>query len=538
MHGGVALFLKVARDAEVQNGLVRRLKPETQPQDDDQYRILVDAVIDYAIYKLDPQGRVSSWNSGARRLKGYEASEIIGQHFSRFYTEEDRASGLPQRGLASAEREGRFENEGWRVRKDGTRFWASVVIDAIRDGNGALLGFAKVTRDMTERRNAQLALEEAREALFHSQKMEALGRLTGGIAHDFNNLLTAILGSLELLRQRLSDAPADETTRLLDNAVQAGERGAWLTRRMLAFARHQDLELRPVDVAALVRSMTDLLQRSLGPAVAIQTRFPLGLPKVQADPNQLELALLNLAMNARDAMPDGGPVILSAREEKLVPGGALTAGRYVCLAVTDTGMGMDETTLARATEPFFTTKGPGKGTGLGLSMVHGMAEQSGGRLAIRSRKGAGTTAELWLRVAGSELEVPGTVPASQPEAKTRALTLLAVDDDALVLMSTELMLQGLGHKVLTAMSARQALEILRRGEAVDLVITDEAMPNMRGSQLAEAVLAERPGLPIVLATGYAEPRSGESQTLPRLEKPFSQADLARIIDEVMRSRAS
>jgi len=521
----------------VQNGSVRRLKLETQPPDDDQYRILVDAVIDYAIYKLDPQGQVSSWNSGARRLKGYEASEIIGQHFSRFYTEEDRAGGLPQRGLAAAEREGRFENEGWRVRKDGTRFWASVVIDAIRDDKGALLGFAKVTRDMTERRNAQLALEEAREALFHSQKMEALGRLTGGIAHDFNNLLTAILGSLELLRQRLPDAPADETTRLLDNAAQAGERGAWLTRRMLAFARHQDLELRPVDVAALVRSMTDLLQRSLGPAVAIQTRFPLGLAKVQADPNQLELALLNLAMNARDAMPDGGPVILSAREEKVAPGGALVAGRYVCLAVTDAGMGMDETTLARATEPFFTTKGPGKGTGLGLSMVHGMAEQSGGRLAIRSRKGAGTTAELWLRVAESDIEVAGTPPATQPEAKTRALTILAVDDDALVLMSTELMLQGLGHKVLTAMSAKQALEILRRGEAVDLVLTDEAMPNMRGSQLAEAALAERPGLPIVLATGYAEPRSGEAQTLPRLEKPFSQADLARIIDEVMRSRA-
>src|SRR5262249_30053501 len=191
--------------------------------------------------------------------------------------------------------EGRFENEGWRMRKDGTRFWASVVIDAIRDDKGALLGFAKVTRDMTERRNAQLALEEAREALFHSQKMEALGRLTGGIAPEFNNLLTAILGSLELLRQRLPDAPADETTRLLDNAVQAGERGAWLTRRMLAFARHQDLELRPVDVAALVRSMTDLLQRSLGPAVAIQARFPRGLPQVQADPKPLELALLKLA---------------------------------------------------------------------------------------------------------------------------------------------------------------------------------------------------------------------------------------------------
>jgi PAS domain S-box-containing protein len=503
---------------------------------EEQYRLLVDAVVDYAIYMLDPRGRVSSWNSGARRLKGYAAPEIIGEHFSRFYTEEDRASGLPQRGLASAEREGRFENEGWRVRQDGTRFWASVVIDAIRDDDGTLLGFAKVTRDVTERRNAQLALEEAREALFHSQKMEALGRLTGGIAHDFNNLLTAILGSLEMLRQRLPKTPVDDTTRLLDNAMQAGERGAWLTRRMLAFARHQDLELKPVDLVTLVRGMSDLLQRSLGPSVVIQTRFPLKLPDVQADPNQLELALLNLAMNGRDAMPDGGPLIMSAHEEKIAPGGALAPGRYVCFSVTDTGIGMDEATLARATEPFFTTKGPGKGTGLGLSMVHGVAEQSGGRLILRSRKGEGTTSELWLRVADGAAEPQGTAPAALAQAKTPPLTILAVDDDALVLLSTDLMLQGLGHKVLTAMSARQALEILRRGEDVDLVITDEAMPEMRGSQLADAALAERPGLPIVLATGYAEPRSGEPSKLPRLEKPFSQSDLARIVDQVTRSR--
>jgi CheY-like chemotaxis protein len=229
-------------------------------------------------------------------------------------------------------------------------------------------------------------------------------------------------------------------------------------------------------------------------------------------------------------------VTLAAREEKLASAGALAPGRYVCFSVTDTGAGMDEATLARATEPFFTTKGPGKGTGLGLSMVHGVAEQSGGRLVIRSRKGEGTTAELWLRVADGVAEPHGVAAASPSEANTGTLTILAVDDDALVLMSTELLLQGLGHKVLTAMSARQALETLRRGEAVDLLITDEAMPQIRGSQLAEMVLAERPGLPIVLATGYAEPRSGEPSNLPRLEKPFSQADLGRIVDEVMQGR--
>jgi PAS domain S-box-containing protein len=519
----------------MRGGVAQRTRSGVPTLGDEQYRILVDAVVDYAIFMLDPQGRVATWNSGARRLKGYEAQEIIGQHFSRFYTDEDRARGLPQHGLASAEREGRFENEGWRVRKDGTRFWASVVIDAIRGDDGELLGFAKVTRDMTERRNAQLALEEAREALFHSQKMEALGRLTGGIAHDFNNLLTAILGSLELLRRRFIKSPDDDTIRLLDNAMQAGERGAWLTRRMLAFARRQDLELRPVDLGVLVRGMNDLLERSLGPSVTIETRLPLALPAVQADPNQLELAVLNLAVNARDAMPDGGPVRVSAREETVAPGASLAEGRYVCLSVTDTGFGMDEATLSRAMEPFFTTKGPGKGTGLGLSMVHGMAEQSGGRLVLRSRQGEGTTAELWLRVAEATPVPQRAAGSDTPPATTKQLTILAVDDDALVLMSTELMLSNLGHKVLAATSAARALEILRESEAVDLVFTDEAMPQMRGSQLAEIVQVERPALPIVLATGYADVRSTEGKVLPlpRVEKPFSQADLAAAIDKAM-----
>jgi PAS domain S-box-containing protein len=514
---------------------MRRARAELPSTGDEQYRLLVDAVIDYAIYMLDAEGHVASWNSGARRLKGYDAPEIIGEHFSRFYTDEDRAKGEPQRGLATAEREGRFENEGWRVRKDGTRFWASIVLDAIRNDDSVLLGFAKVTRDVTDRRKSQLELEQAREALFQSQKMEALGRLTGGIAHDFNNLLTAILGSLELVKKRLSASSEDDVTRLLDNALQAGERGALLTRRMLAFARRQDLELRSVDLVALIRGMTDLLQRSLGPSVAIETRFPLKLPDVHADPYQLELALLNLAMNASDAMPEGGLLLLAAREEKVPAGGVTAPGRYICLSVTDTGVGMDEATLARASEPFFTTKGPGKGTGLGLSMVHGMAEQSGGHLMLRSCPGEGTTAELWLRVADGG-RAAAVVPASQPTPMARAYTILAVDDDALVLMSTALMLQGLAHKVLSATSAEQALQILHHGEAIDLVITDEAMPHMRGSQLAEAIHDQRPDLPVVLATGYAEPRPGEDSRLPRLEKPFSQADLARVVDEVMRGR--
>ena len=430
--------------------------------------------------------------------------------------------------LATAEREGRFEAEAWRIRKDGTRFWANVVIDAIRDASGHLLGFAKITRDISERRQAQLALERTREALLQSQKIEAIGKLTGGVAHDFNNLLTVVLGSLDLLRRHL---PADDPrlTRLLDNAVQGAQRGATLTQRMLAFARRQDLNLQAVDVTELVRGMKDLLQRSLGPQIAIETRFPLALDKVQADPHQLETALLNLAVNARDAMPMGGALTLAARAETSVGDAALPAGRYVRLAVVDTGEGMDEATLAQATEPFFTTKGIGKGTGLGLSMVHGMTEQLGGQFILKSKPGEGTTAELWLPVADKSAESAEAVVETTPAEAPRSLIVLAVDDDALVLANTRAMLEDLGHTVIAALSARQALEQLERGVAVDLVITDHAMPQMTGTELAQAIAARWPATPIILATGYAELPAGSGGVLPRLAKPYRQDDLAEAI---------
>jgi signal transduction histidine kinase len=427
-------------------------------------------------------------------------------------------------------REGRFEKEGWRLRKDGTRFWSHVVIDRILEENtGKLLGFAKITRDITERKNAQATLEQAREALFQAQKMDAVGRLTGGIAHDFNNLLMAILGSLELLRKRLPDDP--QLLRLVDNALMGARRGNSLTQRMLAFARRQDLDPKPVDPLSLVRNMTDLLQRTLGYGAEIQTRFPLVLSRVMADANQLELALLNLAVNARDAMPDGGAIVISARAEAVGEGHvtALPPGPYVCLAVTDKGDGMSPETLARASEPFFTTKGVGKGTGLGLSMVHGMTEQMGGRLILKSRKGEGTTAEIWLRVA---TEVPETAcdegEAAAPEPARRALRVLAVDDDPLVLFNTTAMLEDLGHTALEANSGAEALDLLRR-HPVDLVITDQAMPKMTGVQLLEAVRAEWPDLPVVLATGYAELPGGLASRAPKLQKPFMESDLADLL---------
>jgi PAS domain S-box-containing protein len=523
-------YAKVTRDLSE-----RRVAEEQLRRSEERFRLLVQGVTDYAIYMLDPEGRITNWNMGAERIKGYLADEVVGEHFSRFYTEEDRAAGLPTHALETAAREGRFEREGWRVRKDGTHFWANVVIDAIRDAAGNLIGFAKVTRDMSEKKEAQRALEQAKEAFFQSQKMEAVGRLTGGVAHDFNNLLMAVLGSLELLRKRMPNDP--KLTGLLDNAIQGAQRGASLTKRMLAFARRTELRPEPLDVAALVHGMADLMQRSLGPSVHIETRFPLSLPPARADANQLELALLNLAVNARDAMPDGGTIIIGARVDRIAEQkDNLAPGRYVCLSVSDSGEGMDQDTLAHATEPFFTTKGIGKGTGLGLSMVHGMSEQSGGRLVLKSRKGEGTTAEIWLPVAIQQAEAvlqPSGAPTEASDEDARSLVILAVDDDALVLMNTIAMLEDLGHTVHEAASGKEALDVFRREKDIDVVITDQAMPAMTGTQLAAAIRAERRDVPIILATGFAELPAEAGRDLLKLDKPFRQEDLAQAISAVM-----
>ncbi|NEJ72729.1 PAS domain S-box protein [Rhizobium phaseoli] len=520
-------YAKITRDLTE-----RRAAENAIRQSEEQFRRLVQGVSDYAIYMLDPDGNVSSWNFGAERIKGYRPKEIIGRHFSTFYTPEDRAAGVPQTALAIARAEGRFEREGWRVRKDGTRFWASVVIDVIRDDEGGVLGFAKITRDITEKMETQRALEQAREELFQSQKMEAIGQLTGGIAHDFNNLLMAVLGSLEILKKRM---PQDlSLTSLVDNAMQGAQRGAALTQRMLAFSRRQELHMEPIDVSGLVRGMMDMLSRSLGPLTRIETSFPVRLPTILTDPNQLEMAILNLVVNARDAMPSGGRIVLRASEESVPSGkGPLPPGRYVRIAVIDEGEGMDAKTVEQATTPFFTTKGVGKGTGLGLSMVQGLASQSGGRLMLKSGLGEGTTAELWFPVVAVERAAEVAVGLPQrAESASRQLRIVAVDDDGLVLMNTTLMLEDLGHTVFEAMAGPEALEIMRR-QPVDLVICDHAMPRMTGAELAEAIREEWPEMPIILATGYAElPEGTGIGNLPRLGKPFSQAQLADAISRV------
>ncbi|RCW66692.1 hybrid sensor histidine kinase/response regulator [Pseudorhodoferax soli] len=527
--GGIVGYAKVTRDLTE-----RRAAEESLRRSEEQFRVLVQGVTDYAIYMLDPQGLVANWNAGAQRIKGYAAAEVVGTHFSRFYRAEDRARDEPGHALATAAREGRFEAEGWRVRKDGSEFRANVVIDAIRDDDGRIVGFAKITRDVTAQRAAQQALERAREALFQSQKLDAIGQLTGGVAHDFNNLLMVVMSSLSLVRRRLPDDP--KLVQLIDNALNGARRGAALTQRMLAFARRQDLKPTVVRLPALVEGMAELLTRTLGSTVQVQTAFAPALPPVLVDANQLELALLNLAVNARDAMPEGGQLTLSAQEETLAQSGAIAPGHYVRLAVTDTGSGMDAATLARATEPFFTTKGAGKGTGLGLAMVHGLAGQSGGGFTLQSQAGQGTTATLWLPVADDDTPAAAPARAAVASPAVAAMRVLAVDDDPLVLTNTVALLEELGHSVLQTATAEEALRLLRADATIALLVSDHVMPHMTGAQLIAKVRQERPQLPVVLATGYAELPAGLPPRTVRLGKPFDQAGLALAIADALADR--
>ena len=451
---------------------------------------------------------------------------------------------------------------------DGSQHWVDVRARAVRRPDGSIKSLVGVCSDITARKVAEIerenllaqlaaertalaeltatleqrvdqrtadlmkevaAREKAQEQLRQAQKMETIGQLTGGVAHDFNNLLMAVMGNLDLLRKRIPDEP--RLHRLIDGAIQGAERGASLTQRLLAFARQQDLRAVPVDLRALIQGMIDLLERSLGPRVGLRVEIPEGLPLARIDTNQLELAILNLAINARDAMPDGGSIEIRVDEYQAGNDPVLKPGRYLRLSVIDTGMGMTSEILKRAVEPFFSSKPLGKGTGLGLSMVHGLAVQLGGALQLSSTVGKGTTATLLLPVATSQPEAETSPPAA-PKAN-RSAVILFVDDDPLIAMSTTELLEDLGPRVIGASSGPHALDIIRSGQPIDLMMTDHVMPGMTGIELAAASRQMRPSLPILLATGYAELPEGAQLDLPRLAKPYHQDQLRDRLDQLL-----
>ena len=480
--GTLVGFAKITRDISAQKAAREALR-----QSEERFRLLVQGVTDYAIFMLDPDGVVTNWNSGAARIKGYTEAEIVGQHFSRFYTEEDRAAGVPVRALETAKREGRFEAEGWRVRKDGTRFWASVVLDAIRDDTGQLIGFAKVTRDITERQRTQEALEQARAALFQAQKMEALGGLSSGIAHDFNNILTVVLGNLDLLRR----APEQRRERLINNAVQAVEQGRKLTQQLLAFGRRHLHQPEVLDLNRLILGMDDMLKQSLRGDIQVVFDLTEGLWPVEVDPAQLQIALINLAVNARDAMPTGGTFRIRT-ENVTIPGGDLE--QSVAIAVSDTGSGMPPEVVARAFEPFFTTKEVGKGTGLGLPQVYTFVQQSLGSVRITSEVGRGTTFTISLpRTRAQVMETPrASHDQAEPE---RLLRVLLVEDNAQVAEVAASVLAERGHTVVSSASASEALHVLDSGQSFDVILSDLVMPGeINGFDLAQRVRERWPTL--------------------------------------------
>jgi len=522
--GEIIGFAKITRDMTE-----KRAAQQALLEAERSFRILVQGVTDYAIYMLDPSGRVTSWNAGAERIKGYSPSEIIGEHFSRFYAPEDFDAGVPTRALETARATGRYEAEGWRVRKDGTHFWASVVIDAIKGDNGELIGFAKITRDMTEKRENQIRLEESREQLYRSQKMEALGQLTGGLAHDFNNLLTAIMGASELALRNLDDP--EKLKRMLDGVRGSAQRGASLTKQLLAFARAQQLEIKQIDLQPFFAEVTTLVRPSIRSNIELVIETSDQLWPVDADAGALELAILNLAFNARDAMKDGGSLKISAHNVVLDGKPDGLKGEHVAITVADTGTGMTPEVRERVFEPFFTTKGFGEGTGLGLSQVFGFANQIGGGIAVDSKPGQGATFTLYLPAS------KGVAPAN---GETRAQgrlgmgRVLIVEDDALLAELAAGMLAELGFEGVVTHSAKEALEQLAGGERPRLIFSDIVMPGgISGIELARKVRARFPELPILLTTGYSE-EVGGTHGFPVLQKPYELDALAAAVGKLLK----
>jgi PAS domain S-box-containing protein len=511
-------FAKVTRDITES-----RASLESMRESERQFRLLVSGVKDCALYMLDPNGVVISWNAGAQQIKGYTANEIIGQHFSKFYTERDRAAGVPARALNTAMREGRFEAEGWRVRKSGAMFWANVLIDPIHDEKGDLIGFAKITRDITERRDAQIALRQAQDQRAHAQKMDALGQLTGGVAHDFNNLLMVVSGHIQPIKKALADDPG--LARAAEAIAIAAQRGATLTRQLLTFSRRQTINPTVIEIGPRIEAIRSMLASLVGESIKLINAIDSGVWPIRTDANELELALVNLVINARDAMPRGGTVSVTAENVTLSKGSTQAGieGEFVALRVSDTGEGIAPDVLPKVFDPFFTTKDSDKGSGLGLSQVHGFVHQSGGTADIKSELGRGTVVTLYLPRSSDEVQ---SSPSDPRVESALGGTVLVADDNPDVLELSVSMLQQLGYEAVAVASASAALEAVDT-QSFDLVISDIVMPGMDGTALARAIRARKPDLPVLLVTGYS-PTATETE-FAVLRKPFDLSDLSRAI---------
>jgi PAS domain S-box-containing protein len=527
-------FAKITRDVGDRKAAEEALRKSEQ-----EFRLLVQGVTDYAIYLLDANGLITKWNAGAQRIKGYAEADVLGTHFSRFYTPEDQASGLPTRALEIATAEGRYEQEGWRVRKDGSRFFAHVIIDRLQDDDGRFFGFAKITRDITERREAAETLRRTEKALMQAQKMESIGKLTGGVAHDFNNLLQVIAGNLQLLAHDV--AGSERAERRVENALAGVRRGAKLAGQLLAFGRRQTLEPRVVNLGRIVEAMHEMLQRALGEAVLVETTVADDLWNTSIDVAQVENALLNLAINARDAMEGAGKLTVEIANATLDAAYArehaeLKPGEYVMLAVSDTGTGMPPEVVAQAFDPFYTTKPEGKGTGLGLSMVYGFVKQSGGHVKIYSEPGDGTTVKLYLPRSRDPEQAVASSDLRSVTGGTE--TILVAEDDEHVRSTVVETLQQLGYQVLVASDAEQALAVIQSGVKIDLLFTDVVMPGpLRSPDLARKARELVPGIAVLFTSGYTRNAIVHGGRLdPGVEliaKPYAREDLARKVRQVL-----
>jgi PAS domain S-box-containing protein len=535
-HQLVSLVGELSRETQERARAVDSLR-----ESENRYRLIVDGVSDYAIYMLDPQGIITNWNAGAERMKGYRADEVVGRHFSMFFTEADRARGEPERVLATARRERKYEAELEQLRKDGTRFWGDLTADPLWGPDGTLIGFCEITRDITQQRAAAKALEETRSALAQAQKMQAVGHLTGGVAHDFNNLLTAVTGSLSLVLG--GHVPFNETARpTLEAAMRAAQHGAALTHSLLAFARQQTLAPEVADINRLVAGMSGILRRTLGEPIDMETVLAEDLWRTFIDSHWLESAILNLAINGRDAMPNGGKLTIETANIQLDAAYAarnieVAAGDYVLVAVTDSGTGMSAETLAQAFEPFFTTKAQGKGSGLGLSQVYGFVKQSGGDIKVYSELGVGTTVKLYLpRHLGSEpVETRST--AAAPLEKGAGQTVLVVEDSAEVRMFLIATLQVHGYRALEAENGEVGLALIEQHPEIALMVSDIVLPGIDGPALVERARQLRPTLKVLFMTGYA-PNAAMRQGILEagielLSKPFTVETVLHRVNEML-----